>query len=464
MTGSEDRHENRLSLRAAHRSIPKVILPHNYRKTDLSLGMVIISCNIGMKQEGQEFVAILGETLRESFRVRVSVSDPEDVRQAYVQIGDLAFIDFFAEPFAVDHELKRFTDQPLEPSSKSLPLGRVVAQGHLLDLPQQMHDTLLLGERLDAVIGAEEVRDQDPVEYFAEHLLDYRAGPGWRKDVIGQASAGEAPQPGRAAQYPPAALVDVQDGGELRRFRQVVVHGLENRRQALPLQNQTARSDRELAKGAQPGADIARRHAQGVVQEGGKQCKAHAQRRSRQCIGHRRRYFPSARGAVVFVDDMFGHRGLRRRDVFDNPDMFAARLSYRALTVGTFAQLVLHGPIDVDRSGPPGTGMPVLTAGLAATFTRGRLAVNRPHGRKRRQRCWARRRLRHGLEVSLEPCVLLLQLCDSLLVSGALSFAFLLLPSEPLVFALQAVDLTLLPLEKSGRATKESLTKRQIPC
>jgi hypothetical protein len=72
--------------------------------------------------------------------------------------------------------------------------------------------------------------------------------------------------------------------------------------------------------------------------------------------------------------------------------------------------------------------------------------------------------LRHGLDVLLEPCVLLLQFCDSPLVAGAPSFAFLLLPSEPLVFALQALDLPLLPLEKSGRATKESLTERQIPC
>jgi hypothetical protein len=129
VAGSENRHENRLRLRATHRSISEVILPHNDGKPDLSLGMVVISGNIGMKQEGQEFIAILGETLRQSFRICVAVGDPEDIRQPYMQIGNTPIIHILPELFAVDDELQRFMYQPLEPSSKSLPLGRVVAQG-----------------------------------------------------------------------------------------------------------------------------------------------------------------------------------------------------------------------------------------------------------------------------------------------------------------------------------------------
>ena len=161
VTGSEDRHQNRLSLGAAHRSISKVILSHNDRKSDLSFGMVVISRYIGMKKKRKEFIAVLGKTFRQSFGICIPIVNPEDVRQPNVQIGDTAFIGFFADSLAVDHELQRVVDQPLEPSCKALPFGRAIAQRHLLDFPQQVYDTPLLGKRLDSIVSGKEVRDQN---------------------------------------------------------------------------------------------------------------------------------------------------------------------------------------------------------------------------------------------------------------------------------------------------------------
>ena len=46
VTGSEERHENRLSLRAAHRAVPKIVLAHNNGKPDL-LAWLLSAATLG---------------------------------------------------------------------------------------------------------------------------------------------------------------------------------------------------------------------------------------------------------------------------------------------------------------------------------------------------------------------------------------------------------------------------------
>ena len=68
---------------------------------------------------------------------------------------------------------------------------------------------------------------------------------------------------------------------KLRCLRQVVIHGFENRCKVLPLQDQSARSDLELAECPEPDTDVPGGHAKRVVQERGKQGKTQAQ----GCLG-----------------------------------------------------------------------------------------------------------------------------------------------------------------------------------
>ena len=164
MTGSKDRHENRLCFSTAHRSIAEVIFPHNHCKTDLSFRMVVISRHIGMKKKRKEFIAVLGKTFRQSFGICIPIAVPENVRQANMQIGDAAIIGNPTNAFAINHKIQRLVDQPLEPSCKALPFGGTIAQRYLLDFSQQVYDTLLLGKRLDSIIGGEKVGDQNSLE------------------------------------------------------------------------------------------------------------------------------------------------------------------------------------------------------------------------------------------------------------------------------------------------------------
>ncbi|MGA2261994.1 MAG: hypothetical protein ABSH28_11215, partial [Acidobacteriota bacterium] len=125
-----------------------------------------------MQKKNQQFVTMLSQTLRQSIAIFIPVGASENICQSPVKIGDTPVIRGISKLIAVDYQFKGFPHQTPEAPGKELPLPGVIAQRNLLDLAQQVDDTLLLGERLDPVIGAEEVGDQDSIEEFAQNLFD----------------------------------------------------------------------------------------------------------------------------------------------------------------------------------------------------------------------------------------------------------------------------------------------------
>jgi hypothetical protein len=440
MTGSIKRHQDRLCLSAVHESIPKVILSRDHRKRYLSLGMIVIRWHIGMKRKRKELVAVFVVTLRQSFGIGIPIAASEDVGKANVQIVDKAVIDFRYNAIMIDYKPQRIVDQPLESSCEALPFGRTIAQRYLLDFSQQVYDTPLLGKRLDSIIGGEKVGDQYSFESIAKYLLDHGSGSGWSQNVIGQLGTGETLQSNRASQYPPAAFVDAQNGGQSGFHCKAIVNRFEDFCQPLPLQYQASGSHGKLAEGTQPCADIARRYSQGMVQKGREKGQAQTYGCFRQSLGYRSRYFLPTRRAIIFVSDMFRCR-TDGRNVFHNPGMFATRHSYSIVTVWAFGQSVFYCLIDMNRSSSPNTEMSILAPWLVASFPSSQLAVGRTHGRSRRQRNSIAVLWGFGFEIFLELGVLLLQLRDSLL--------FLLdFPLQGFVFPLQ-IGPCLIPGDRS---------------
>ena len=94
--------------------------------------MVIISRDIGMKQESQKLVAVLGETLGQSFGVSIPIGDPENVCQPNMQIGDLSTIHLLANALALNDEPQRFVNQTLKPPCKAQPFCRTVGRNTCL--------------------------------------------------------------------------------------------------------------------------------------------------------------------------------------------------------------------------------------------------------------------------------------------------------------------------------------------
>jgi len=160
----------------------------------------------------------------------------------------------------------------------------MVAQRNLLDLAKQMNDALLLGERLDAVLGAEKVGDQYSFEQGAENLFHHLGSARWRQHIVGQGCIRETPDPSRAARDTPAALICVEQCGKPRSFPQPFINGDKDFGQPLPIQRRAAGGDLKLAEGAEPGADVSGRHAQRIMKEGRKKRKIQSQSGLVQCL------------------------------------------------------------------------------------------------------------------------------------------------------------------------------------
>jgi len=110
--------------------------------------------------------------------------------------------------------------------AEGAPAGRAVAQVHLLELPKQVHQALLLEGRYDVLVGAPEIRDQDAGEGFGEELLERRLAPRAVDHVVGRRARRKAPQP---MQYPgntPAGLVGANHPAGLDLFADLFVPGI----------------------------------------------------------------------------------------------------------------------------------------------------------------------------------------------------------------------------------------------
>ena len=450
-------------MSAAFGSIAVGIFAHHYRKAHLPFGMIVISGHIGMQKENEQFLAVLGQTLCQPFAVLIAMGAAKDVGQAQMEIGNPSLIGWLSQLFAIDDQLQGFVHQAFQPSGKKLPLAGVIAQRDLLDLAQQMDDTLLLGERLDAIVGAEKVGDQDPLEKSAEDLLDDRAGSGRCQDIVGQGLVRKAPEPGQPASDAPAALVGVEHRREPCGLAQALIDRHEKFGQSLPIQHQPAGCDLKLAESSKPGTDVAGCHAEGVVQVRRQQRQPQAQRGPGQCRRHGRFHLGSTRGAVVFKEDMLGNFGLDGRDVLDDLAVFAAGFTDGIMANRALGELVLYDPIDVRGSRAVGARVSILAAGFAAPFRNRWLAVGRLHGRGGRKRTRLVSLGCFGFEFSLEPGVFLLQLGDSLFIPAEISLVLggsLLrlsqLTPQPLHLTLKPVDFFSLSFEKSGEATMVS--------
>ena len=131
--------------------------------------------------------------------------------------------------------------------------------------------------------------------------------------------------------------------------------------------------------------------------------------------------------------------------------MLATWRSQRAVTIGTFGHFVLYGLIDMNRSGSPNAGMSILASWFAVPLPSRRLAVDWPHGRRRRQRNSTVGWLNPGFEISLELGVLLFQFCVSFPFLFAFFLFFAKCSLQTFVFPLQPIDLSSLFFENSGK-------------
>ena len=380
---------------------------------------------------------MLSQTLGQSFAVFVTVATTKYICQAH---------------------MKGVVHQAFEAPGKGFPFLRVVAQRNLLDLAQQVHDTLLLGKRPEAIVGAEEVGDQDTVEKRTQDLLDYGSSPRRSQDIVGQSFAGETPDPSGSTSDAPTAFVHVEHGQVFRLLSQKLIGRNKQLCQPLPVEDQAPRCDLELAKGSQPSTDVASGHAQAVMQIGRQQRKPQSHGSSGKRLGQGCRYFPSARSAAVFIDDMLSDHGPDLGDILNNPNVLAARLANRILTERAFAQPMLHGFINLDWNRTPATTVAILATWLAAALANRWFAVNGSLGRRGRQRDGRLRRYQ-VFDLSLKFVVLLFQFCDFLLGLFALLpqklFQLFLFSLQSLLFLLQTLNFPSLFFKKRTKTTLE---------
>jgi hypothetical protein len=155
---------------------------------------------------------------------------------------------------------------------------------------------------------------------------------------------------------------------------------------------------------------------------------------------------------------MFGYRRTDRRNIFYNSSVLSAWRTQRVFTIRAVGQFVFYCLIDVNRDSSPDPGMPILAVWLSVSLSNRRLAVDRLHGRRRRQGSWTFRCLSFGFEISLEPGVFLFQVFDSFLLFFVFLLLFVKRSLQTLVFSFQAffvplqmVDLFSLSFKKSGK-------------
>jgi len=284
------------------------------------------------------------------------------------------------QPDCIAHQAAQLLDE-LRPL-----LARRLVLLRMIRLAQQMHQARLTREAEHRVVSAPKVAQQGPRKLLDEELRQSLRAAAAVDHIIRQRSHVETPHPVRFALCPPTALFSVKHCRRQGFPLNLLVPGIQCRRQVISNLCQFARRDISLQVEVEHLLDLRQRVAQGVMSTGPQHHHTVAGRAAGQGVGQDQLDLRLTAWAPVAVDHMFCYFRLDVRNVFGIADANHRASLQPAATPWSIIDPVFIAVVDaLGRLSPRSQMARLGTGAFFPRFSR-RFLVGRLHAR-RRGRC-----------------------------------------------------------------------------
>jgi len=222
-----------------------------------------------------------------------------------------------------------------------------------------MKETPLFKERVNLVVGPEEITDQDAFKNFPQDLSKDGRGSRRGDHIVNDLVVGETPEPIGFPQNPPPCFIDIQKGTGSGHHPQGFVPGEKDLGKTLPGKGEAPWSDREIEAAVEIGNHLSQRKSEIKVEISGLDQQTNPYGAFGKGILNRRFYGFMTFRAIVNLDDMFCDDGLHLRKIFGNALSGRDGLSEGTETLRAVGKSVGFNFIDSFGKGPTDSWMPL---------------------------------------------------------------------------------------------------------
>ncbi len=295
-------------------------------------------------------------------------------------------------------------DEAFQSLRKAPPLRASMKDTGTDHVPQQMKETPLFEERVNLVVGPEEITDQDALKDFPQGLSKDRRGPRRGDHIVNDPVIGEAPEPIGFSQNPPSCFIDIEEGAGPSQHPQGFVPGQKDLGEPLPGKGKAPWRDTEIETAIEISNDLSQRDSEIKVQISSLDQQTNSYGAFGKGILHSSFDRFMTFRAIVDLNDMFRDGRFDFGNIFGKALPGSDGLPQERKTVRAVAQRVGFGFIDSFGRRPSGSWMPLLSARSLFATLRRRLFIGSLHAGGN-GRIFRERFLGHGLLQLFHPTV-----------------------------------------------------------
>lgn len=379
MESAEDRHHDGLSFSSFLGAIAIRVFPGNDGRTDHTFSMVVIGSHFRMLQKGEEFVLMSSQAFHQPKTLAIFPRLANELSKAIMEEMTSFKVTLWRKLRTTYRQPEGILDEAFEFLCKAPPLQASMKDTGADHVPQQMKETPLFKERVNLVVGSEEITDQDAFKHFPQHLFKDGRGPRRADQIVNDLVVGEAPKPIGFPEDSPSGFIDMEEGASSGQHPQEFVPGQEDLGEPLPGKGKAPWGDTKIETAMEIGNDLSQRNSEIKVQVSGLDQQMNPDGAFGEGILHRGFDSFTTFRAIVDLNDMFGDGRFDLGDVFGKALPGRDRLSQGRKTLRAVAQGVGFCFIDSFGRGPSGSWMSLLSArSLLATLGR-RLFIGSLH-------------------------------------------------------------------------------------
>lgn len=370
-----------------------------------------------MLQKGEEFVLMSSQAFHQSKTLAILPRLADELSKAIMEEMTSFKVTLWRKLRTTYRQPEGILDEAFQSLRKASPLRASMKDTGAYHVPQQMKETPLFEERVNLVVGPEEITDQDAFKNFPQDLSKDGRGPRRGDHIVNDLVVGEAPEPIGFPQNPPSCFIDMEEGAGSGQHPQGFVPGQKDLSEPLPGKGKAPWRDTEIETVVKISNDLPQRNSEIKVQISSLDQQTNPYGAFGKGILHRGFDRFTTFRAIVDLNDMFCDGRLDLGNVFGKALPGRDGLSQGRKTLRAVAKGVGFCFIDSFGRGPSGSWMPLLSArSLLATLGR-RLFIGSLHSGGS-GRIFRERFLGHGLLQLFHPTVQFKELLNGGLFSG----------------------------------------------
>jgi len=364
--------------------------------------MVVIGGHFQMLQKGEEFVLMSFQAFYQPATLLIQPRLADELSKAIMEEMASFKVTLWRKLRTAYRQPEGILDEAFKSLRKASPLQASMKDTGAYHVPQQMKETPLFEERVNLVVGPEEITDQDTFKNFPQDLLKDGGGPRRGDHIVNDPVIGEAPEPIGFPQNPPSCFIDMEEGAGSGQHPQGFVPGQKDLGDPLPGKGKAPWRNTEIETAIEISNDLSQRNSEKKVQISSLNQQTNPYGAFGKGILHRGFDRFMTFWAIVDLNDMFCDNRFDFGNVFGKALPGRDGLSQRRKALRAVAKGVGFCFIDLFGRGPSGSWMPLLSAGsLLATLGR-RFFIGRLHSGGSR-RIFRKRFLSKGLLQLVHP-------------------------------------------------------------